>query len=111
MHQSFRRWRCHSEPNTLCLRQLPFSWGNTRSSKIYLVIDGDGVIKKRKEGKRDGTSVVLLFYSVALAVLISLLKATVFSDLTWLMIPPAWLILSAVDDNLEKKEEGGLICR
>lgn len=43
--------------------------------------------------------------------LISLLKATVFSDLTWLMIPPAWLILSGVDDNLEKKEEGGPICR
>lgn len=43
--------------------------------------------------------------------LISLLKATVFSDLTWLMIPPAWLILSGVDDNLEKKEGGGLICR
>lgn len=43
--------------------------------------------------------------------LISLLKAAVFSDLTWLMIPPAWLILSGLDDSLEKKEEGGLIYR
>ena len=53
---------------SLCPGQLPFSWGSTRSSKMYLVLDGDGVTKKRKEGKRDGAWMVLLFYLVALAV-------------------------------------------
>lgn len=53
---------------SLCPKQLPFSWGHSWSCKIYLVLDGDGVMKKRKEGKRDGEYMVLLFYSVALAV-------------------------------------------
>ena len=58
--------------------------------------------KKEESWGIDGAPVLLS----SSGSLISLLKATVFSDLTWLMIPPAWLILSGVDDNLEKKEEG-----
>lgn len=46
---------------SLCPRQLPCSLGSTRSSKIHLVLDGDGVMKKRKEEKRDGVWLVLLF--------------------------------------------------
>lgn len=66
------------------------------------MLDGDDAAERRKERRRLHSAPV---FSVALMVCFSLLKTTVFSNLTWLMIPAAWLILSGLDDNPKKEEE------
>lgn len=70
------------------------------------MLDGDDAVERRKERRVHSAPV----FSAALMVGFSLLNTTVFSYLTWLMIPAAWLILSGLDDN-PKKEEGRLIYR